>query len=343
MIFLESYLGEVYICVNVFINTKNKVGRFPINHLIFRTCGSLVMSPLLFIFLLSLLVLILKWKKNAKRKKGKFPPTPPKLPIIGNLHQIGKLPHKSLWRLSQLYGPIISLDLGSIQTTVISSADAARSLLRTHDLQTCSRPQTESARKLTHNFHDIAFSPYGDYWREMRKICVLELFSLKRLKSYEPIRDQEVNSLMESISELASCGAAVDLTQKSMALTAAIIFRIAFGKKVVEGDGFHELVSEAEALLGSYSGYELFPNLIGKVIDWFSGHQRKVLKVFNELDALFQEVMDEHLCVERDKTDQEDDIIDVLLGISQNQHQPPSNVSISHQHIKGLLLVINHL
>lgn len=177
----------------------------------------------------------------------------------------------------------------------------------------------------------------------MRKICVLELFSLKRLKSYEPIRDQEVNSLMESISELASCGAAVDLTQKSMALTAAIIFRIAFGKKVVEGDGFHELVSEAEALLGSYSGYELFPNLIGKVIDWFSGHQRKVLKVFNELDALFQEVMDEHLCVERDKTDQEDDIIDVLLGISQNQHQPPSNVSISHQHIKGLLLVINHL
>ncbi|XP_038891462.1 cytochrome P450 71B2-like [Benincasa hispida] len=317
-------------------NSKKK-GHFPITEL----CGSLEMSLLLLILLFSLLVLIiLKWKKNRNRKKGHFPPTPPKLPIIGNLHQLGKLPHKSLWRLSQLYGPIISLNLGSIRTTVISSPTAAHGLLKTHDLQTCSRPQTESARKFTHNFLDIAFSPYGEYWREMRKICVLELFSLKRLKSYEPIIDQEVSSLIESTSELASCGDVVDVSDKSMALTAAIIFRIAFGKKVSEGDGFHEVVSEAEALLGSYSGFELFPNFVGKVIDWFSGRQRRVLKVFNELDALFQEVIDEHLSVGRDKPEQ-DDIVDVLLGIiSKNQAQSASNVTITHENIKGVLLNI---
>ncbi|KAA0034252.1 cytochrome P450 71B19-like [Cucumis melo var. makuwa] len=300
------------------------------------------MSLLPLILLSSLLLLIiLKWMKNRNRKKGNFPPSPPKLPIIGNLHQLGKLPHKSLWHLSQLYGPIISLNLGGIQTIIISSADAARGFLKTHDLQTCSRPQTESARKLTHDFHDIAFSPYGDYWREVRKVCVLELFSLKRLKSYQPIIEHEMNSLIESISESASCGDVVDLTEKSMAFTAAIIFRIAFGKKVCKGDGFHEVVNEAEALLGSYSAYELFPNLVGKAIEWFSGYQKRLNKVYNELNSLFQEVIDEHLCVGRDHEAKEDDIIDVLLGLGEKQDQSASsNLSITHDHIKGILLNI---
>ncbi|KAE8648692.1 cytochrome P450 71B19 isoform X2 [Cucumis sativus] len=297
--------------------------------------------PLILLSTLLLLIIILKWKKNRYRKKGNFPPSPPKLPIIGNLHQLGKLPHQSLWRLSQLYGPIISLKLGSIQTTIISSADAARGLFKTHDLQTCSRPQTEGARKLTHNFHDLGFSPYGDYWREMRKVCVLELFSLKRIKSYQHIIEQEMNSLIESISESASCGDVVDLSDKSMVFTAAIIFRIAFGKKVCKGDGFHEVVNEAEALLGSYSASELFPNFVGKAIDWFNGYQKRLNKVYNELSGLFQEVIDEHLCVGRDQEAKEDDIIDVLLGLSNQQEQSASfNVSITHDHIKGILLSI---
>lgn len=149
-----------------------------------------------------------------------------------------------------------------------------------------------------------------------------------------------MNSLIESISESASCGDVVDLSDKSMVFTAAIIFRIAFGKKVCKGDGFHEVVNEAEALLGSYSASELFPNFVGKAIDWFNGYQKRLNKVYNELSGLFQEVIDEHLCVGRDQEAKEDDIIDVLLGLSNQQEQSASfNVSITHDHIKGILLV----
>ncbi|XP_022966919.1 cytochrome P450 71B10-like isoform X2 [Cucurbita maxima] len=288
------------------------------------------------IIFLSSLFIILKWKAAANKRKCNFPPSPPKIPIIGNLHQLGKLPHKSLWRLSQLYGPIMSLSLGRIEIIIISSVETARALLKIHDLQSCNRPQTHAIKKFSYNFLDIAFSPYSDYWREIRKICMLEFFSMKRVLSYKPIREQEVGLFIESISQSASCGAVVDLSEKSIALTAGVIFRIAFGKQF-EGDGFHELISEVEALLGSYSASEFFPvPFVGEVFDWFSGRETRLERVFNEMNGLFQEVIDEHLCPQRPKPEQ-DDIIDVLLAISKNQVEPCS-VVITHENIKAILL-----
>ncbi|XP_022945234.1 cytochrome P450 71B19-like [Cucurbita moschata] len=292
--------------------------------------------PLIFFF--SLLFIILKEKVAANRKKGNIPPSPPKLPFIGNLHQLGKLPHRSLWHLSQRYGPIISLSLGSVETTIVSSVETARALMKTHDLQSCSRPQTQAVKKFTYNSLDIVFSPYGDYWREIRKICILELFSMKRVLSYEPIREQEVGLLIESISQSASCGAVVDLTEKSIALTAGVIFRIAFGMRF-RGDEFHELVSEAEALIGSYSASELFPiPFVGKIIDWLSGRYARLERVFNEINALFQDMIDEHLRPERSKLEQ-DDIIDVLLAINKKQLES-CTVVITQESIKAILLNI---
>ena len=76
---------------------------------------------------------------------------------------------------------------------------------------------------------------------------MLELFSIKRVLSYEPVREQEVGLLIESISQSASCKATIDLTQKSIALTTGVIFRIAFGK-LFKVDGFNEIASEVEGL-----------------------------------------------------------------------------------------------
>lgn len=151
-----------------------------------------------------------------------------------------------------------------------------------------------------------------------------------------------MNTLIESISASATNRAAVDLTEKSMALAAGVVWRIVFGKRFEEGKRFHEVVSEAESLMGSYSGCELFGGF-GKIVDWVSGRERKVEKVFNELNALFQEVIDEHLCPHRPKPDH-DDIIDVLLGINNNStSSSTTTLPITHENIKAILLVINHI
>ena len=136
--------------------------------------------PLWLPLLLVLPLLLLMKKKMDERSSKNLPPSPPKLPIIGNLHQLGVLPHQSMWQFSKKYGSVMLLQLCGIRTVIISSAEAAREVLKVHDLACCSRPPLACSKVFSYNYRDMAFSPYGDYWREIRKICVLELFSVKR-------------------------------------------------------------------------------------------------------------------------------------------------------------------
>ncbi len=67
--------------------------------------------------------------------------------MIGNLLELGSLPHKSLTKLASAYGPIMSLKLGRITTVVVSSAPMAREILQTHDVSFSNRlsPDTITA------------------------------------------------------------------------------------------------------------------------------------------------------------------------------------------------------
>ncbi|KAG0469626.1 hypothetical protein HPP92_016326 [Vanilla planifolia] len=68
--------------------------------------------------------------RRRRVAKYKLPPGPTPLPLIGNLHQLGELPHHSLHRLSQKYGPVMLLYLGQLPTLIISGAKAASEVLR---------------------------------------------------------------------------------------------------------------------------------------------------------------------------------------------------------------------
>ncbi|KAJ0983437.1 hypothetical protein J5N97_011692 [Dioscorea zingiberensis] len=136
---------------------------------------------LLLIIPVLLLLFLKKQRKEAEKQspKPKLPPGPRKLPLIGNLHQLGNLPHHSLWQLSQKYGPLMYLQLGQAPAIVVSSSEIAREVMRTHDLASCNRPSLFSSTKLSYGCSDVAFISYGDQWRELRKICMVELFGTK--------------------------------------------------------------------------------------------------------------------------------------------------------------------
>lgn len=51
-----------------------------------------------------------------------------------------------------------------------------------------------SARAIPSARRDILFSPYGDLWHQLRRICVLELFSPRRVRSFRRIREEETSS-----------------------------------------------------------------------------------------------------------------------------------------------------
>ncbi|GKV18471.1 hypothetical protein SLEP1_g28847 [Rubroshorea leprosula] len=112
------------------------------------------------------------------RNTNLLPPGPLGLPFIGNLHQLdNSSPHIYLYQLSQKYGPLMSLKLGFRQTLVVSSAKMAKEVLKTHEIDFCSRPALFGLQKLSYNGLDLAFTPYRSYWKEIRKVCVTHLFN----------------------------------------------------------------------------------------------------------------------------------------------------------------------
>ncbi|KAL3839030.1 hypothetical protein ACJIZ3_023621 [Penstemon smallii] len=142
------------------------------------------------------LILPIHWllsqsKSRNERPIHNLPPSPPRLPFIGNLHQLGKIPHHSLWKLSQKYGPVMFLRL--VPALIISSPEMSKQvLIKTHDLECYSRPYSYGAVKLSYNLLDVAFGPYSEYWREIRRLCVTELFTVKRVQSFGHVREKKI-------------------------------------------------------------------------------------------------------------------------------------------------------
>ncbi|KAH9776487.1 cytochrome P450 71A22 [Citrus sinensis] len=196
------------------------------------------------------LILLIK-QKTSKAQATRLPPGPWKLPLIGNLHQLtGDSPHVSLQKLSNEYGPLMFLQLGSLPTLVISSADVARDIFRTHDLIFSGRPELYAAKIFSYNCSNIAFAPYGEYWREIRKIAILELLGSKRVQSFQAVRNEEVADMIKIIAR--SSAGPTDLSRLIFLLANNIICRVTFGRKYdSEADtgttGFDVLMREMQA------------------------------------------------------------------------------------------------
>ncbi|KAF8390524.1 hypothetical protein HHK36_025051 [Tetracentron sinense] len=275
--------------------------------------------------LVSLSSLLLSSLLNLSRaRRHNFPPSPTKLPIIGNLHQLGKLPHRSLRALSEKYGSLMLLHFGHVPILVVSSAEMAREIMKTHDIAFANRPMTTAADAFLYGGRDVAFSPYGEFWRQMRKISSLELLSLKRVQSAHFIRGEEVGLMIEKISRSCSSGTTVNLSEMLLTVYTNIICRTVLGRKFEEEkeegkNKFGEMSKEAMVLLGAFSFGDFFPSL--KWMDVLTGLAARLNRTSRALDAFFDQVIEEHLISCRRDDDEDDnkkDFVDILLHVQKS-------------------------
>jgi hypothetical protein len=56
-----------------------------------------------------------------------------------------------------------------------------------------SRPASTVSDDLLYGSSDIAFSPYGEHWRQIRKLVTTHLFNVKKVHSYCRARKEEVS------------------------------------------------------------------------------------------------------------------------------------------------------
>ncbi|XP_006588231.1 cytochrome P450 736A117 [Glycine max] len=158
-----------------------------------------IITFITFFVLRTVIKLLSKWNNNSNSATTRetspvssSPPSPPKLPIIGNLHQLGTLTHRTLQSLAQTYGPVMLLHFGKVPVLVVSTSEAAHEVMKAHDLVFSNRPHRKMVDIFFYGSKDVAFAPYGNYWRQIRSICVLHLLSAKKVQSFGAVREEVV-------------------------------------------------------------------------------------------------------------------------------------------------------
>ncbi|KAG5100365.1 hypothetical protein JHK82_045417 [Glycine max] len=242
----------------------------------------------------------------------------PKLPIIGNLHQLGTLTHRTLQSLAQNNGPLMLLHFGKVPVLVVSTAEAAREVMKTHDLVFSNRPHRKMFDILLYGSQDVVSSSYGHFWREIRSICVFHLLSAKKVQSFGAVREEEISIMMEDIRQCCSSLMPVNLTDLFFKLTNDIVCRAALGRRY-SGEGGSKLREPLNVMVEL-----LGVSVIGDFIPWLerlgrvNGIYGKAERAFKQLDEFFDEVVDEHLS-KRDNDGVNDeghnDFVDILLRI----------------------------
>lgn len=131
------------------------------------------------------------------------PPSPfPALPFIGHLYLLKKPFHRSLSEISKKYGPILSLQLGSRPVLLISSPILAEECFTKNDVIFANRPSFLFGKHFGYNFTSLPWCPYGDHWRNLRKISTIELLSGNRLNMFSHVSRDEI---LFFVRKLAKC------------------------------------------------------------------------------------------------------------------------------------------
>lgn len=146
----------------------------------------------------------LKLLFGKRHIKFNLPPSPARpLPLIGHLHLLKQPLHRTFLTFSQSLGgaPIFSLRLGNRLAVVVSSYSVAEECFTKNDIVLANRPEFIVGKHIEYNFSTVTSAPYGDHWRNLRRISTLEIFSSHKLNGFLSVRKDEIRHLLRRLSK----------------------------------------------------------------------------------------------------------------------------------------------
>lgn len=271
-----------------------------------------------------------------------LPPSPLALPIIGHLHLLAPIPHQAFCKLSNRYGPLIHLFLGSVPCVVVSSAEMAKEFLKTHETSFSNRSTSSAVDFLTYGSADFSFAPYGLYWKFMKKLCMSELLSNRRLHQFYHIRCKEIKWFMQSIMKKAEAGEEIDVGRELIKMANNVISTMTMSQRCSDNENesgeVRKLVKEVAELTGKFNLSDFI--WFCKNID-LQGFRKRLKEVHERFDTMMEKIMREHEEARKnemgDEGQGEKDILDTLLDISEDES---SEIKLTRENIKAFILVL---
>ncbi|KAK9949053.1 hypothetical protein M0R45_004599 [Rubus argutus] len=297
------------------------------------------MEDILLYTSLSLIFILFTFKflfQSKRRRYPNLPPSPPSLPIIGHLHILKPPVHRTFHRLSQTHGPVFTLWFGSRRVVIVSSSSAVEECFTKNDIILANRPRGLLGKYIGYNWSTMVSAPYGDHWRNLRRIGAIEIFSSQRLNMFSTIRKDEVKNLVRKLAQNSSSGNFAKVEMKSMLneLTFNIIMTMVAGKRYYGDDSedkeeaqqFREIMTEVFAQGSASNPADFIP-----VLNWVgsNGYENKIRELGKRADEFLQGLIDEHKGIKRNT------MIDHLLSLQESQPE-----YYNDQIIKGLIMVL---
>ncbi|KAM3910662.1 cytochrome P450 2G1-like [Leptodactylus fuscus] len=237
---------------------------------------------------LSCLILYISLKHFLR--KGNLPPGPTPLPILGNVLQLGKGDLvKSLLKLSEKYGEVFTIYLGSRPVIVVTGYKAVREVYVDRGDDFLARGDV-SAFDIHYKNYGIAFTSNINRWRELRR------FSLSTMRDFGMGKRNTEDQIQEEaqclVTELRKTKESLVEPRHYLSKAACnVIFSIMFGHRQDYEDA--ELLNvifwmyTAVAIISSGWGqlYQMFPS----VMQFIPGRHQKIFEYLKNLLQFVEE------------------------------------------------------
>ncbi|KAG9598982.1 putative cytochrome P450, partial [Aureobasidium melanogenum] len=237
--------------------------------------------------ILGFILLVLKALTIGRRHKD-YPPGPPTIPILGNIHQMPKRDaHLQFQKWANEYGPIYSLMLGTRVLIVLSSDQAVKDLLDKRSAIYSAREDMYVGQTLCSGGMRFLMMEYGPTWRYFRKMChaLLNVNVAKTYVSYQLLENKQM--LYEMLVSPDRC--LQNIRRYSNALTTTMIF--GWRTPTYEDhamkqlyEGFSEFVQINQT--GTAALLDSFP-LLRKLPDWMFPLQARAKEAFKKERELY--------------------------------------------------------
>ncbi|VFQ92569.1 unnamed protein product [Cuscuta campestris] len=228
-------------------------------------------------------------------------------PIIGHLHLLTdpRPPHLILGDMADKYGPMFQIRQGAHKVLVVSDWQIAKEIFTVKDRSFAGRPGRIASEVMGYNYAMFGLSPYGPYWRDVRKVVVVELLSNHRLNELRHFWVAGLKSLVGDLHRawLAENHGADESQNKSVRYVKVemidmirrqimdILTQILFGEHAEEGGKTGKTLRKFFDLLAVTT--------VGDSIPWLrwldiGGHEKGMRKTAKELDDMVEGWLQQH-------------------------------------------------
>ncbi|XP_050224724.1 cytochrome P450 78A5 [Mercurialis annua] len=276
---------------------------------------------------------------NGVSSKPTVPiPGPSGWPVVGMvLAFTSSLTHRVLAKTSELFKAktLMAFSIGFTRFIISSHPDTAKEILNSSAF--ADRPVKESAYELL--FHRaMGFAPFGEYWRNLRRISATHLFSPKRIAYFGGFRGEIGQKMVAEIKGVMEKNGVVEVKKIMHFGSLNNVMKSVFGKSYdFNKDGgnreayeLEDLVNEGYELLGIFNWSDHFP-----LLGWLDlqGVRKRCRNLVGRVNVFVGKIIDEHRVRRAENigggVDEScGDFVDVLLDLQENKLSDSDMIAI---------------